>query len=106
MWTGPEAFAPTRDGALEFEQYLNALDDTQLVSWFQHQLASYVLLDLKYCCACPSVSQHTIMVLDVLTSCSALICCLLFTRQVIDIRLYAMGMLYDIEDIVCIEFCS
>ena len=38
------------------------------------------------------------MVLDVLTSCSALICWLLFTRQVIDIRLYAMRMLFDIED--------
>ena len=47
MWKGPDAFAPTLEGALDFEQYLNAFDDTQLVSWFQHQLASYVLPELE-----------------------------------------------------------
>ena len=34
-------------------------------------------------CASPSVSQHTIMVLDGLTSCSALICWLLFTSKLL-----------------------
>ena len=47
MWKGPDAFAPTTDGALAFEQYLNAFDDNTLILWFKHQLASYILPELE-----------------------------------------------------------
>ena len=47
MWKGPADFAPNIDGAYAFEQYLNALDENQLVLWFKHQLVSYVLPELE-----------------------------------------------------------
>ena len=63
VWRGPSDFAPTDRGASEFETSLTTLDDPQLIPWFQHQLATYVLpeLELKLKPGCGPYAKPSIL---------------------------------------------